>query len=56
VGGSAFFITCICALAAYVAPETYRLAMEDLGSPDAKPIDDAYGALCKDRLKPAATH
>lgn len=56
VGGSAFFITCICALAAYVAPETYRLAMEDLGSPDAKPIDEsAYSALCKDRLNTAAT-
>ncbi|MNE66659.1 hypothetical protein D3C80_1622200 [compost metagenome] len=37
----AFFITCVCALAAYIAPETHRLAMEDLGNPQAKPMDKA---------------
>ncbi|MNF04299.1 hypothetical protein D3C80_2037840 [compost metagenome] len=39
VGSLAFLITCVCALAAYIAPETNRLAMEDLGKPDAKPMD-----------------
>lgn len=56
VGGSAFFITCICALAAYVAPETHRLAMEDLGNPNAKPMDkDTYEATRKGSLNTAAT-
>ncbi|MFK3817073.1 MFS transporter [Pseudomonas sp. NPDC089407] len=45
IGGLAFFITCVCALAAYIAPETHRLAMEDLGNPDAKPMEkEAYEA------------
>lgn len=39
VGGLAFLITCVCALAAYLAPETYRLPMDELGKPDAKPMD-----------------
>ena len=41
VGGLAFFITGVCALAAYIAPETHRLAMDDLGNPDAKPMEKA---------------
>ncbi|PYG97958.1 MFS transporter, partial [Arthrobacter stackebrandtii] len=41
VGSLAFFITCVCALAAYIAPETHRLAMEDLGNPNAKPMEKA---------------
>ena len=48
VGALAFAITCVCALAAYVAPETYRMAMEDLGNPQAKPLEkDAYEASRK---------
>jgi MFS family permease len=39
VGGLAFFITCVCAFAAYLAPETHRLAMEDLGNPQAQPME-----------------
>jgi len=41
VGSLAFFITCVCALAAYIAPETHRLTMEDLGNPNAKPMEKA---------------
>jgi len=48
VGGLAFFITCVCALAAYIAPETHRLAMEDLGNPQAKPMEkEAFEASRK---------
>ncbi|MOA67777.1 hypothetical protein D3C78_1950940 [compost metagenome] len=48
VGGLAFFITCVCALAAYIAPETHRLAMEDLGNPQATPMaKEAYEASRK---------
>jgi MFS family permease len=39
IGSLAFLITCVCALAAYLAPETHRLAMDDLGKPDAQPMD-----------------
>ncbi|MCE0917908.1 MFS transporter [Pseudomonas sp. NMI760_13] len=39
VGGLAFLVTCVCAFAAYLAPETHRLAMEDLGNPQARPMD-----------------
>lgn len=39
IGTLAFLITCVCALAAYLAPETHRLAMDDLGKPDAQPMD-----------------
>lgn len=43
VGSLAFMITCVCALAAYLAPETHRLSMDDLGKHDAKPMDkDEY--------------
>ncbi len=56
VGGIAFFITCVCALAAYLAPETHRLAMEDLGKADAKPMSKAaYEASRQDSLR-AVSH
>ncbi|MFS0827147.1 MFS transporter [Pseudomonas phoenicis] len=52
VGGLAFFITCVCALAAYLAPETHRLAMEDLGKPDAQPMaKEVYEASRQSSLR-----
>ncbi|MGE8500810.1 MAG: MFS transporter [Pseudomonas sp.] len=41
IGSMAFAITCLCAIAAYIAPETYRVPMSDLGKPDAKLMDKA---------------
>lgn len=41
IGSMAFAITCLCAIAAYIAPETYRVPMADLGKPDAKLMDKA---------------
>ncbi|QMV64352.1 MFS transporter [Pseudomonas berkeleyensis] len=41
IGSMAFGITCLCAIAAYIAPETYRVPMSDLGKPDAKLMDKA---------------
>ncbi|MFD1796398.1 MHS family MFS transporter [Paracoccus aurantiacus] len=41
VGSIAFAITCIAATAAWSARETYRVRMEDLGKPDAVPVDKA---------------
>jgi MFS family permease len=46
VGALAFGITVVCALAAFSARETYRLHLNDLGEPGAKPVDKAvYDAL-----------
>lgn len=39
IGGLAFGITCLCAIAAFIAPETYRVPMADLGKPGAKSMD-----------------
>lgn len=39
VGSIAFAITCIAAAAAFSARETYRVRMEDLGNPNAVPLD-----------------
>jgi MFS family permease len=39
VGGLAFAVTVIASLAALSARETYRVHMNDLGQPDAKPVD-----------------
>nr|WP_314487343.1 MFS transporter [uncultured Pseudomonas sp.] len=56
VGGLAFFITCVCALAAYLAPETHRLAMEDLGKADALPMaKETYEASRQNSLR-AVSH
>lgn len=41
VGAIAFGITIIAALAALSARETYRIHMQDLGKPDAQPVDKA---------------
>jgi MFS family permease len=38
VGSIAFGITVLAALAAYLAPETYRVPMSELGKPDAKSV------------------
>jgi MFS family permease len=38
VGGIAFGITVISAIAAYTAQETYRIHMNDLGDPNAEPV------------------
>ena len=38
VGAIAFGITCIAAIAAWSARETYRVHMNDLGNPDAAPV------------------
>lgn len=55
VGSLAFAITCLCALAAYLAPETYRLQMEDLGKPNAKPMDKTqYDSSRQDSLRVAS--
>ena len=43
VGAITFGITCIAAFAAWSARETYRVHMNDLGNPDAVPVDkDEY--------------
>lgn len=39
IGALAFGITVICALAAWKARETYRIPMQELGMPDAKPLE-----------------
>jgi MFS family permease len=41
VGAIAFGVTIVAALAALSARETHRIRMEDLGNPDAKPVDKA---------------
>lgn len=52
IGSLALFITCLCAFAAYLAPETHRMAMEDLGNPDARPMEKAvYEASRNDSLR-----
>ena len=50
VGAIAFGVTVIAALAAASARETYRIAMNDLGDPDAVPVDKAQ----YDRLRQQA--
>ncbi|SDJ00790.1 Major Facilitator Superfamily protein [Pseudomonas flavescens] len=51
IGGLAFGITCLCAIAAFIAPETYRIPMADLGKPGARPMDKAeYEAARKNSL------
>jgi len=50
VGAIAFGITVIAALAALSARETYRVHMNDLGRPDAQPVDKAE----YDRLRAAS--
>lgn len=52
VGGLAFGITVIAALAALSARETYRIPMQDLGKPDARPVPlDEYRALREQAMK-----
>lgn len=52
VGSIAFVITCVCALAAYIAPETHRIPMEDLGKSNAKPMTkEAYEANRQDSIR-----
>jgi len=41
VGALAFGITCIAAIAAFSARETYRIQIGDLGKPDAVPVEKA---------------
>ena len=51
----AFAITCIAAAAAWSARETYRVPMNDLGNPKAKPMDKAtYDALRAEVIANAA--
>jgi MFS family permease len=46
IGALAFGITCIAAVAALSARETYRVQIKDLGKPDAVPVDkDEYNRL-----------
>ncbi len=60
VGAIAFGITVVAALAALSARETYRIAMNDLGRPDAQPVDKAEydrlreASMAPRRLSPAA--
>lgn len=51
IGGIAFGITVIAALAAFSARETFRLRLQDLGDPNARPIDvaDYEAAQADDR-------
>lgn len=56
VGTLAFIITCVCALAAYLAPETHRLSMEDLGNPDAKPMDKHEYESSRENSMRAVSH
>lgn len=52
VGGLAFGVTCLSALAAYLSPETYRVPMSDLGKPGAVQMDKhAYDTARQDSLK-----
>ncbi|MDQ7914761.1 MFS transporter [Pseudomonas sp. 102515] len=52
VGGLAFGVTCLSALAAYLSPETYRVPMSDLGKPGAVQMDkDSYDTARQDSLK-----
>lgn len=62
VGAIAFGITVVAAVAALSARETYRIRIQDLGRPDAQPVDkDEYDRLSAQRmddgraLKPAVT-
>ena len=55
IGGLAFGITCLCALAAFIAPETYRVPMSELGKPGAKPMDKAeYDAARQNSVNEAS--
>ena len=55
VGALAFGITCISAIAALSARETYRIRIEDLGKPDAVPVDqETYMRLRAETLGKAA--
>lgn len=55
IGAIAFAITCISACAAWSARETYRVPMNDLGNPKAKPMDKAtYDALRAETIANAA--
>jgi MFS family permease len=46
IGGITFAVTVIAALAAYSARETYRIHLNDLGNPNAVPVDkDTYDRL-----------
>ncbi|WP_435609589.1 MFS transporter [Pseudomonas knackmussii] len=55
VGSLAFLITCLCAFACYLAPETHRLPMEELGKPDAKPLEKgAYDSQRQNSLRMAS--
>lgn len=56
IGSLAFVITCVCALAAYLAPETYRLSMDDLGKPEAKPMDKAQYDAGRDGSMSTVSH
>jgi MFS family permease len=56
IGSLAFAITCVCALAAYLAPETYRLSMDDLGKPEAKPMDKAQYDAGRDGSMSTVSH
>jgi len=55
VGSITLAITIICAIAAYTARETYRLHLNDLGDPDAAPVEQAeYNRLRARSLDDAA--
>jgi len=54
VGALAFGITCISAIAALSARETYRIRIDDLGKADAVPVDkDTYMRLRDEALRQA---
>ena len=56
IGSIAFGITCIAAIAAWSARETYRVHMNDLGDPDAVPVPQAeYDRLREQAIAQART-
>lgn len=54
VGSIAFAVACIAAVAAWSARETYRVRIEDLGNPDAVPVDkETYDRLRAEAISKA---
>jgi MFS family permease len=55
IGAIAFTITAISAIAAFSARETYRIRLDDLGKPEAKPVEEAeYNRLRQQSIASAA--
>ena len=54
IGAITLVITIVCALAAWTAKETYRVHLNDLGNPDAKPVPkDEYDRMREEAIASA---